>query len=352
MKIDDDSKWQASHVIALGDPGSGKSTLTAQLAEAGFQLIWISLDNGHRILRKLSAEAKARIELIRLPDVKDFPIGQETIRKIFENKSRILKICDTHGMVDCKACAGKAPFTIIDKNKLVKENTVFVVDNLSQLSDSYQAQVTKDKPVDYKLQLDDWGALKFHLTAQLTNMQQFEFNLVATAHIVEEINELKEKKIMPAVGSSTFAPKVCGYFDHVVMCHLENKSHKFGSSTTYRVNFQTKSRTDVAIEGMKEASLVPFFDGQVAAEERKEEAEEAKAIVTAIPVVVPKPVLPEPKPTLPVPVAAPTVNSVSAAIEEAKPQAGKATPMHIGNATASQNERARALLAAMKLEKK
>lgn len=247
-----------SHVLVFGDGGTGKSTLVSELTKHGFRLLWISMDNGHSILQKLTPAEQDLIELVVIPDTRDYPTGVDAFRESF--KYNDVHICNMHGKHNCSVCAKDTAAIFTDYNlKKMDRNWIVVFDNLSQLSDSYQSLVCKGKPVDYKLQLDDWGALLFHLKKGLGDIQQAPFNICAIAHAVEEKNTAGENKIMPMVGSSQFAPKVTGYFDHAVYCKVMNREHRYGSSTKFAINVLTKSRTDVEIEAMKEASLAPFF---------------------------------------------------------------------------------------------
>lgn len=259
MKLSEAAVGYPSHVLVFGDPGTGKSTLVSQLAEAGFKLLWVSCDNGHIVLNKLSPKAKDNIELVVLPDTREYPIAVDAFREMF--KLGDVSLCNAHGKHKCQVCAkdvGTATWTEFNLRKLTRE-WILVFDNLSQLSDSYMSLICKGQPVDYKLKLDDWGSLRFHLSKGLTDIQQAPFNIICIAHSVEEEIVDGQRKIMPMVGSSTFAPKVCGYFDHAVYCKVLNKKHAFGSSTTYSINVLTKSRTDVAIESLPLPTLVPFF---------------------------------------------------------------------------------------------
>jgi hypothetical protein len=258
MKLSDPSYIEPQHVLVFGDPKTGKSTLVSQLAEVGWKLIWISSDNGHSILRKLSKEAQDRIELVRLPDTRDYPVAVDAFRELFKYKP--INFCDTHGKSNCTVCAGNGTsFTSVNLSS-IPPDTIVVWDNLSQLSDSYLSLITKGKPVDYKLQLDDWGSLAFHLKKGLMDIQVAPFNFIGIAHAVEEAMTDGNKKIMPAIGSSQFAPKVAGYFDHIAYVHTMNNKHKAGSASTYINNVVTGSRTDVALEKMPVASLDAFFN--------------------------------------------------------------------------------------------
>jgi len=260
MKLSQLEESAVTHVLVMGDPGSGKSTLVSKLALT-HKLIWISMDNGHSVLKKLPQEAQDNIEIVVLPDTRDYPVAVDTIRDLMKYKP--VSICATHGKTGCSVCktAGR-PFTEVDLGK-VPADTIVVFDNISQLADSYMSLICKGQPVDYKPKLDDWGSLRFHLFKLLGDIQVAPFNIVCISHCMEEAITDGTKKIMPLVGSSTTAPKVGGYFDHVIYCNVLNKSHRAGSSTSYITNVLTKSRTDVVIEKYPAPTMLPFFDNTI-----------------------------------------------------------------------------------------
>src|SRR6266436_8105434 len=102
MKLSELLRNTSSHAILFGDSKSGKSTLISKLAENGFHLIWVSLDNGHGVLHKLSLKAQENIDIIVLPDVKNFPVAIDTCRKLLGGEE--VSICHAHGIVGCTPC--------------------------------------------------------------------------------------------------------------------------------------------------------------------------------------------------------------------------------------------------------
>lgn len=274
---------EACHCLVIGDYGTGKSTLAAELAEHGFNLKWISVDGGHKVIGKLPQDARARCDVIVLPDTREYPIGIATARTLFTEWDKgSHSICSMHGTIDCSVCKSKgAEFTTWDFRTLDVTKDIVVLDHLSGVGDSCMNLVTKGKPVDYKLQLDDYGAMKFHLAHLMLAMQNAPFNIIALAHCVEAKLEDGKLKMVPQVGSDATSRTVGKYFDHVIHCDVVNASHKFGSMTSYKASVMTKSRTDVAIEKMETAGLLPFFNGEVAAELKKVDAEKAKKLLTS-----------------------------------------------------------------------
>lgn len=245
------------HTLIYGPPRSGKSTLAMALALRGFKLIWISLDGGHKIFRKLPKEAWDNLDLIVLKDTRDFPIGIQTVRQLISGEP--VTLCKYHGVKECSVChKHQQPFSSYNF-KLLPLNVIVVIDHLTQVTDSCIANICKGKPVDYKLQLDDWGSLRFHMYKLLGDIQHAPFNIIAISQEQEVETEDGTKKIAPAIGSRELGRFVGGYFDHMVYADVVNGKHKFGSASTYGIRVITGSRTDFAIENEKEPSLFPVY---------------------------------------------------------------------------------------------
>ena len=271
MKYRELAQRKVHHICIFGDPKTGKSTLAAKLAEEGFSLIWISTDNGHEVLDKLSTEAKERLEIVVIPDTKDFPVAITTCLKLVGGAP--VRICNLHGQVECSTCRSKQrdDWTSLSLNNL-DQNTVVVWDNGTQIQNSAINYIIKkeckdnqDRIDEFKPGFDEWRMLGALMARFLTNIQQASYNTVVIAHVAEAEMEDNSKKLIPLLGTLNFSRNAAGYFDHVIFAHMLNRAHRFGSRTTYQNNVITGSRSDVAIEDMLDAqkkytpSLAPFF---------------------------------------------------------------------------------------------
>lgn len=265
MRLNQLEKIKGSHVLLMGDPKTGKSTLASQLALSGYHLKWLSTDSGHSIIGKLPPEAIDLIDIVAVADTRGYPIASQLVNQLIV-EPQACHICGHHGVHDCDRCkkAGSlAIWTDWDFSKLDAKKDVVVLDHISGIGDSYMNNVTKGKAVDYKPQLDDWGSLRFHLGALGLAIQNAPYNIVCICHSSLEELEDKSKKLVPQVGSGTTSRGFAKYFDHVAYLDIRNGSHRAGSATTYMTNVVTGSRTDIHIENMDTPTLVPFFDGSV-----------------------------------------------------------------------------------------
>lgn len=279
MKLDDLAAREPQHVMIFGDSKSGKSTLASELAEAGYNLIWMSLDNGHRVLYKLSPAARARIDIIVFPDTRDFPVAADVCSKLL--KGDRVNLCHMHSVKDCTVCKKNTlPFTEYCFKDLPLD-TIVILDHATQLTDSCIANITKGKPIDYKLQIDDWGSLRFNMLSIMGHVQQANFNIICLAQAMESEMEDGKKRIVPYVGSREFGKSVGSYFDHIVYTEVVNKKHKAGSSTTYSASILTGSRSDIAVEKNEKVSLLPIFDGSLEKAKKAADIAESKRVLAA-----------------------------------------------------------------------
>lgn len=261
MRPSDAPKVNAQHVMLFGDPKSGKSTMVSELTRHGYKLLWLAFDRGHGVIFKLPPELLDSIELIIVQDTAENPLAIETANVVMTGLA--VNLCDAHGAKDCQKCRlKKLPFTNVCVNDLGPEWIVFL-DHMSQIADSATARVTKGKAEDYKLDYDDWRTQGNWMKKLLTNIQACDHHVICAAHVLEAENDEGKKKLVPEVGTRNFSVNSTKYFDHVVYCRVDNLKHRFGSSTTWMNNVLTGSRTDVAIEGMEIASLLPIFEGKI-----------------------------------------------------------------------------------------
>ena len=254
-KLNTKKASQTKRVIVFGASFSGKSLLVGKLA-AEFDLVWIDCEAGHGVLYQLPTSYQERIEIVDLPDTRSYPIAIETMLKLVKGP---VDICESHGKVGCMICKKKdEPFIHVDVNSMTRE-TVLVVDTMTQLSNSAIANITKDRPDDYKLDYDDWGNLGKLLDIVLSHVQQAHYNVVFISHENEVKTEGKKMILAPTGGTRNFSRNITKYFTDVVYLERKNKKHTCISSTTANNTVIAGSQTGVALEYLDEPSLLPLF---------------------------------------------------------------------------------------------
>lgn len=255
------------HVCIFGDSRSGKSELAASVATLPFvkKVIWISIDNGHRVLFKLPREAQEKIEIVVIPDTQQFAVAYRTCQRLIKNRS--CKICDSHGEVDCSVCTKTvgSSWTTINLGA-IDLDTVVVFDHISQLADSTMNHIMSKKASDEAFPgWDEFRLQGILMDRFLLAMQQAPYHVICVAQISMTKMEDNAIRIVPLIGTGPFSSNAAKYFDHTIYCQIVNKKHTFGSRSTFSNIATAGSRGDIAIEDSKEPrpSLLPFFEGRM-----------------------------------------------------------------------------------------
>ena len=258
MKLTHAPKSSTQSVLVYGPPKVGKTQLVGQLATK-YNLIWFDLESGSATLFKLSPEAQERVELIKLPDSRSYPIAIETCLKVI--KGNPVVIDEATGKVLAPGAKQQEDRTYVELNlNALDSDTIVVFDSLTQLTNSAISHITKNQPDDYKLNYDDWGNLGKLMDIFLSHIQVAKFNVVCISHETEAEMEDGKNKIVPVAGTRNFSRNAAKYFGHVVYCQVQLKKHQFSSTTTSLLNVISGSRTDVNVDKMTEPSLIPIFE--------------------------------------------------------------------------------------------
>lgn len=258
MKLSEDTATSTVRVLLHGISGAGKSTLAAELAEHGFRLIWLDLENAVETLKKLTPDAQEQIELVRIPDSASFPIAAQTCLVLF--KSGIANICNSHGKDKCMICAKSAEstYTKINFSTLTNKDIV-VLDTGTQLSFSIMAYTMKDKSVEARPERDEWGALRRYTEFFKSQFQAAQYNLIVICQSLEAEIQEGITRLVPSFGSAGMSAGFGAAFGHVIYVEVKNGRHRAYSSSTASNKFLSRSRTGFEIEKEQQLSLHKLF---------------------------------------------------------------------------------------------
>lgn len=261
MKLSKHKARAVKHVMLYGPPKSGKTRLAGWCAEK-YKILYFGLESGESTLFQLPEEWQENVELVLIPDTKANPVAAKTMMQVIKgNKGHV---CEKHGVWNCATCKAKSePIIEVHLNEL-DNDTIVVIDSITQLTNSFISYITENTDEMYKLQFDDWGNLSKLMDMFLSYVQNAPFNIICISHenMVEMVDG--KEKIVPVAGSSKFSRNSAKYFDEVLYCEVKLGKHIAASSTTYNSNILTGSRAGLSIEKLGTiASLLPIFDGTV-----------------------------------------------------------------------------------------
>ena len=244
------------HVLIYGPAKSGKTFITAQLANSSKfkHVVWFDFEKGASTLLnpelQLTDEAKQKIEIVSVWDDPENPYAIEVAMQMFHPQCP-RTVCPTHGRFACPLCKKEKDVAWIELPPF-DIHTLVVVDSLSALTDSAYnlALRTADKNNKFAV----FGKQGEYLRAFLSLMQHSKCNVVCITHeTVGEDEATGKDKVAPLCGTRNLSLTVGRYFDAVVHRSVELKQFKTGSSPTYKMNYVCGSRKGVALEDGKHA---------------------------------------------------------------------------------------------------
>lgn len=261
-------KESSTHSILIyGDSGSGKTLLTANAALLPeiHTIYWIDLENSRDTIfgMNLPDWALKKIKLFSMLDTRKEPHVMNAILRMFSSKTDV-PICEEHGRMNCLPCnSEKKSFQQFNLTKMT-HNDLLVIDSGSQLTDCAINALLKGQPEDAILQIQEWGTVNNWLSAilQVVQMGKYVSTIVLTHVLYDEEysgtgpnKTLLRTRLFPMMGTKSFSTKVGKFFGTTIFLELKGGKHTGGSSTTYKMNCQTKSRLNVAVEKAPEIAL-------------------------------------------------------------------------------------------------
>jgi|WetSurMetagenome_2_1015567.scaffolds.fasta_scaffold71012_2 hypothetical protein len=264
MKLTEYKPSTTHRVLVYGAPKTGKTTAVGKLASS-YGLDYLDLENGaNSLVYNIPAKDQDNINVIEIPDTKEYPIAIETILKIFTGQK--VKICERHGKVACMVCQAAALKAdaptgpeAISFNELelatYPHDRIIVIDSATQLTNSCMNNICKGKGDDYKPDWEDWRKLGAILDRVFSQIQQAHYNVVVISH--ETLVEMEDgkKKLVPIAGTSNFSKTFAKYFDDVIYTDIVNRRHRCMSSSTASNGILTGSRSNIDLEKLPENLL-------------------------------------------------------------------------------------------------
>lgn len=263
---------RTKRICVFGPPKAGKTTLLGQLAELGFRVLWIDIENGSDPLFKLSPAAQEKVDLVKIPDTSANPCAAQVIAKMVQQRGKI-SFCEVHGNINCPACKKEGKELVnLDLNTLNNYDFV-VIDSMTKLQSSVMAlrMVQTGRAFDAKPEWDDFAIQGRTMEFILSWFEQVKFNFAITSHELEVELEDGSKKLVPIAGSSNYSRTSGKFFDEVIYLRIEGTKRKGYSCETTNPKIACGSRGGVALEQMAELSIRPFVSDILAFPERKVE---------------------------------------------------------------------------------
>ena len=254
--------------LVYGPPKTGKTELVATITRSTHldTIYWFDAENGVDTLKRMHREGKltdeqmAKVVYIKLVDTKDSPEALNTLLKSLCTKNAV-NICQVDGLIDSVEGKSKGwPFVKFHYAKLTSRCAI-VIDTLGQVGTSASSLATLGKPTEYKLQLDDYGAMGKWLADLLSTIQAARYcYFFCITHEVLYEEEGKSDRIVPMCGSKNFSNTVGKYFGTLIYMSVKAKKHTAVSTTKSSSSAQAGSRLGIELDKQTDLDLGKAID--------------------------------------------------------------------------------------------
>lgn len=249
-------------ILCLGDSGAGKSGGLASLAEAGYNLRIVDVDNGLDILRDYltnpispyKKDAAARVEYETLTDTMRQQGG-----RLIPVKASVWQ--RTVNLLDDWKTAGP-PAVNFGNISTWSEKDVLVIDSLSFLADhALKFMLSLNMRLGQKPHQSDWGDAQLLISGLLEKLydESVKCNVVVNCHIkyMEDANGIT--KCFPESVGKALSPKIGRYFNNVVLFKTSGSTRKIITKSTPQLELKTSSPLKVKDEYPISSGLADLF---------------------------------------------------------------------------------------------
>jgi AAA domain len=253
---------ETTKLLLLGDSGSGKTGALASLANAGFNLRIIDLDNGLDVLRNLLGDAKS-------PYAKDAISRVEfvTITDPMKNVASRLQPTKATAWQRAVGLLGDWKDSGAELGSITTwgPQDVLVIDSLTMLSNAaLNFVLAMNGRLGQHPQLQDWGAGQTLIESliQMLYDESIRCNVIVTCHI-KFIGEEGLQRGYPNTLGQALPPKMGRYFNTILMARSMGQGSKVArkilTNPTGLVELKNTAPLRVAAEYDLATGLADYF---------------------------------------------------------------------------------------------
>jgi hypothetical protein len=256
--LSDHQSSRFTKLLLIGDSGSGKTGALTSLVKAGYKLRILDMDNGLDPLRvccqRDCPDKIGNVEFRTLRDKrKATPIGS-----VIDGQPR--------AFVEALRMMDNWKYDNVDLGPPAKwgEDTIFVIDSLSFLSDAgfdFREPLvprSKDGKYDVRMVYKDTQDAIADILGLLTS-ETFQTNVIVTAHIRYVTNPDGTMKGYPNTAGSALSPTIPRYFNSTALCENTLGKRSIKTVATALVDLKNPAAFKMAPQMPIETGLADFF---------------------------------------------------------------------------------------------
>lgn len=257
--LDQHQSSQTTKMLLLGDSGSGKTGSLASLANAGYQLRIIDLDNGLDSLKNYLMDPKTPYKKDAWKNIRFKTITEETV-SLSSNPSAVRRATAWQRFVETLNDWKEPDGTSLGNVGNWTTNDILVIDSLSFLGKAcfnhaaLQNAGSKDGRMAY-----------FHAQNYIEHALErlygddVKCNVIITAHILYVGDELQIQHGYPLSIGKALSPKIGRFFNSMLLIKSSGKMRKIHTVPTSQIELKNAAPLRVKPEYDIAFGLADFF---------------------------------------------------------------------------------------------
>jgi hypothetical protein len=226
--LEDHHASRVTKVLVMGDPGSGKTGALAALADAGYNLRIIDLDNGLDVLKNVLMDPKSPYDREAYKRVKYVTITETPSKISARGGSETPKSAVVWNRLTAILTNWKTPSEDLGSMTTWTERDVLVIDSLTLAgiaAYNFSAISNSGPKTDGRM-------IYFHAQNYLEYLMQCLYaedvkcNVIVNAHITFVGDEVNIAHGYPITIGSRLSPKIGRYFNSMLMMKTDGKNHR------------------------------------------------------------------------------------------------------------------------------
>lgn len=262
-KLSNHQSATTTKMLLIGDNGGGKTGALASLADAGFNIRIVDLDNGVDVLRNLLSDSKSIY-------------SREAIERVdVETLTDPMKVSGGK-LIPAKATVWQRAIGLLDNWKTDSadlgnistwtDKDVLVIDSLTMLSTAALAFILSlNARLGQQPHQSDWYAGQQLVESLLQKLydSNVKCNVIVNSHITYIGEENGPQKGYPASLGKALSPKIGSYFNTILMAKSvgigANAKRKIITNNTAMVELKNTAPLRVQAEYSIETGLAEYF---------------------------------------------------------------------------------------------
>ncbi len=254
------TKQNTKKITIWGEPVTGKTEILLELAEAGYNIDYINLDNNMGVFDNASDKVIEHINNISVND----SLNKMNKAIFFEQliTQPAVKVCGAHGYIDCTQCKNEGGDSIL-YNPSKSDADIIAIDSVSAYLESAMIK-SKGDSVTAKTTFNNFGEQGLHVDVLNHFVKACPTNVIVISHILQMANTLRENytdDFYPMFGTRPKSKRCMSVYSHVIKSIVDKDTYQLTKSKTHYATLRDDA-LEKRLKGKKRLEILATILGK------------------------------------------------------------------------------------------